>query len=400
MKHLLHKIRKLILTVSSGVLVLLILTEVVYAEGTKQVRPDSTLSGAALMIDRNNPTYTRFGYIGCPANYRLYIHIKDVCETILFGLQSPEANIGYNLRKPDGTIAMTGNLPVAGAGYIQYYRNAIQGPFPAFSGYTPLSRKITSIADTGDWYFEIKSIPNGGVTEQFNLFDFQVVTGVNSPALPSDTINGRVWSQAWQLYAQLPVFNFVYEPFNASFYIYSDDGITTKLKFSGVHFGEGTIFCNPVGCLNTNNFPVDRQSQNYNTFTTFPGIAWYKVFLNNPDSNVYRDGEYGRLLGDPILIDDPNYPVCSGKKYIQFNVNKSGTVTIKIDVPYGDDTYDVSLEATVNAGINNIPWGGLDGHGAFEHELLRGAVGGRGGGGKRERGDDEQGGGEGGGADD
>jgi hypothetical protein len=32
MKHLLHKIRKLILTVSSGVLVLLILTEVVYAD--------------------------------------------------------------------------------------------------------------------------------------------------------------------------------------------------------------------------------------------------------------------------------------------------------------------------------------------------------------------------------
>jgi hypothetical protein len=87
------------------------------------------------------------------------------------------------------------------------------------------------------------------------------------------------------------------------------------------------------------------------------------VFLSNPDPTVYRDGEYGKLLEDPKLIDDPNYPVCSGKKYIVVNVNKKGTVTIKVDVPYGDPTYDVNLQADVNAGINYIPWDGLDGHG-------------------------------------
>ena len=269
-----------------------------YAEGTKQVRPDSTISGGSLMIDRSNPMYTRFGYIGCPANYRLYIHIKNVGETILFGLQSPIANVGYNLRRPNGTIAMTGNLPMAGAGYIRYYRNAIQGPFPAFSGYTPFSQQITSIADTGDWYFEVRNIPVGSTCE-FSLFDFQVVTGLNVPALPTDTVNGRLWSQSWQFYANLGGNN-TFEPFSASFFVYSDDGITTRLKFRGVHWGEGTIFCNPVGCYNTGNFPVDRQSSNNNTYATFPGIAWYKVFLNNPDSSVYQDGEYGRVTQDPI----------------------------------------------------------------------------------------------------
>jgi PKD repeat protein len=357
----LHKIRKLVISVSAGTLVLVAMPNVMVAEGTKQVRPDSTVSGGSLMIDWNNPMYTRFGCIGCPANYRLYIHIKNVGETILFGLQTPVANVGYNLRRPNGTIAMTGNLPTAGAGYIRYYRNAIQGPFPAFSGYTPLIQKINSIADTGDWYFEIRNIPNGG-TAEFRLFDFQVVTGLNLPALPNDTINGRVWSQSWQFYADLGGNN-GFDPFNGSVYIYSDDGITTKLRFSGVHWGEGTIFCNPVGCTNTGNFPVDRQSSNNNTYATFPGIAWYKVFLNDPDTIVYPNGEYGRVTKDPTMIDDPNYPVCSGKKYIEVVVNKKGSIIIKIDVPYGDSTYDLTIDANVNPGLNHIPWNGLDGHG-------------------------------------
>jgi hypothetical protein len=361
MKHLLHRIKNLIIGITASLAVMLASQNSTFAEGTKQVRPDSTISGGSLMVDRNNANYTRFCDIGCPPNYRLYIHIKNVGETILFGLQSPVANVGYNLRRPNGTIAMTGNLPLAGAGYIRYYRNAIQGPFPAFSGYTPFSQKIVSIADTGDWYFEIKSIPNGG-TAEFSLFDFQVVTGLNFPAIPTDTINGRVWSQSWQFYANLGGNN-TFEPFNGKFFVYSDDGITTSVKFSDVHWGEGVIFCNPVGCYSTGNFAVDRQSQNTNTFTTFPGIAWYKVFLNNPDTIVYPDGQYGRVTQDPAMIDDPNYPVCSGRKYIEVVVNKKGIVEVKIDVPYGDSTFDVFITANVNPGLNHIPWNGLDGHG-------------------------------------
>jgi hypothetical protein len=363
MKHLLHGIRRLIISSFAFTVLLLSVQISLFAEGTKQVRPDSTVSGASLMIDRNNAMYTRFAYIGCPSNYRLYIHIKNVGETILFGLQSPVANVGYNLRRPNGTIAMTGNLPNAVApGYIRYFRNAVVGPFPAYSGYTPLSQTISSIADTGNWYFEIRSIPGGNGTVEFSLFDFQVVTGANVPALPTDTINGRVWSQSWQFYANLGGNN-TFEPFNAGFYVYSDDGITTRIKFSGVHWGEGVIFCNPVGCLNTGNFPVDRQSNNNNTYATFPGIAWYKVFLNNPDSSVYRDGVYGRVVSDPTMIDDPNYPVCSGMKYIEVVVNKKGRVIVNIDIPYGDSTYDVVIESDVNPGLNHIPWNGLDGHG-------------------------------------
>ena len=63
------------------------------------------------------------------------------------------------------------------------------------------------------------------------------------------------------------------------------------------------------------------------------------------------------------MIDDPNYPVCSGRKYIEVVVNKKGSVIVHIDVPYGDSTYDIIIEANVNPGLNHIPWNGLDGHG-------------------------------------
>ena len=152
-----------------------------------------------------------------------------------------------------------------------------------------------------------------------------------------------------------------HQDFNANVYVYTDDSITTKLDFAGVYLGEGTIFCNSIGCTNTGNFNVDRQSNNANTFVGFPGIASYKVFLNNPDITVYPDGNYG-LLNSVTFSNDPN-AICAWNKYLIINVNKTGRVVIKIDVPYGDPSYDVFIIANVVPGDNTIPWNGLDGHG-------------------------------------
>jgi hypothetical protein len=330
------------------------------AEGTKQVRPDSITSAAALIIDWDDPLFTRFAMPGCPANYRLNIHISNIGERILFGLKAPYANITYNLRRPNGTVANSGTLALAGAGYIQYYLHALRGPFPSIGGYTPIAVNADMV---GDWYFEISAVGNDPLLNdncaRFDNWDFQVVTGVNTPALPGDTINGRVWSQSWQLYSRLPVNWPPTEYFNGSFYVYSDDGIVTKLVCNGMYMGEGTFFCNPVGCLNTGNFPVDRQSKNNNTFVGFPGIAWYKVFLNNPDTLVYPNGQYGQLTS--VTYNEP----CSWNKFFVINVNKPGQVVIKIDVPYGDPSYDVFIVANVVTGDNTIWWNGRDGKGGL-----------------------------------
>ncbi len=331
-------------------------------EGTKQLLPDSTVSEAGLYIDNSFGTvYTNFALAGCPANYRLYIHVKNVGETILFGFESFYSSIPFTLRKPNGTAALTGIVPYMPSmtGYIEYYHQAILGPYPSYGGYTPLSYKVTSITDTGNYYFEIPTSITYAV--EFDMWDFQVVSGQHNPEIPSDAINGRVWSQAWQVYASLGYGPSDYSPFNGVFDVYSDDGIVTKLAFSNAAVGVVDIFCNPYGCLNTGNFPTDRQSNNANTFLTFPAIAQYKVFLNNPDSTVYPDGFYGEIIGTPYMIPDPNYPPCSGEKYIVVDVDKSGKVQVELSFPYGAPGTNVSLYADVIPGVNDIFWDGLDG---------------------------------------
>ncbi len=327
-------------------------------EGIKQLMPDSTISEAGLFFDNFSSTYTNFGLVNCLPNYRLHIHVKNAGESILFGLKNYENNISFNLRKPDGTIAMSGTCPTSPTqpGYINYYQQALKGPFPSMGGYTPLSYKVTNIADTGDYYFELANVSWSLIVD---LWDFQVVSGQHTPAVASDTINGRVWSQSWQLYAYLLPNTY----FNGHFFIYSDDGIVTRLAFDNTRVGAVTIFCNPYGCLNTGNFESDRKSKNDNTFVTFPGIAQYKVFLNNPDSTVYPSGVYGEITGTPYMIADTAYPPCSANKSIVVEVNKAGKVAIVITLPYGGTTSTVNFFASVLPGSNTIAWDGKDGLG-------------------------------------
>src|ERR1035438_2660934 len=149
-----------------------------YGEGTKQLLPDSTVSGAGLFIDPfSSDGYTMFGLPGSPQNYRLCIHVKNPGEWILFGMNAAGYNpMTFNLRKPDGTVALTGSCPVAAGqtGFIRYYHQAIVGPFPAQGGYIPFQFHIASIADTGDYYFEFTNLPPFS-TPIIDYWDYQVV---------------------------------------------------------------------------------------------------------------------------------------------------------------------------------------------------------------------------------
>jgi hypothetical protein len=344
-------------------LLLVLLPFFTCGEGIKELMPDSTVSAAELYFNNNYTwagIYTNFGLANCPPNYRLYIHVKNPGESILFGMNSYVSGYQFNLRKPDGTIALSGTCPSLPGqpGYIRYYHQAVTGPFPATGGYTPFEYPVTSIADTGDYYFEIANLPLSD-DMVLPLWDFQVVSGLHSPALPSDTINGRVWSQSWQVEAVLGY----YQVFNGSLYVLSDDGIVTKLKFTDARVGVVTVFCNPTGCYNTGNPLSDRKSSPVNTFSSFPGIAQYKVFLNNPDVSVYPSGFFGSITADPSLIPDPAFPPCSGEKLVVVSVNKAGTTETDLFFPYGAPATNVALSSPVTAGTNYIAWDGLDGLG-------------------------------------
>lgn len=353
-------VKKIILFVC---LLTLFFPVIVTGEGVRELRPDSTISSADLYFDNGAygiGYYTTFGLINCPATSRLNIHIKEAGEIILFGIRVPSGIRQFNLRKPDGTIALSGICPLSAGqtGYIRYYHQAEVGPFPTMGGYIPFSYQVNNPADTGDYYFEISNL---SLYSSFKaeLWDFQVVSGEHSPPIPSDMIDGRVWSQSWQVNAELAF----YREFNGKFFVYSNDGIVTKLTLDQARVGVATFFCNPYGCLNTGNFINDRKSVSQNTYNVFPGIADYKVFLNDPDSTVYPSGIYGQIIGIPSLIPDPAYPDCDRHKMIQVHVDKPGKVEITIVLPYGAPATTVFLYGNVQPGTNLIPWDGFDGLG-------------------------------------
>ena len=348
-----------------GLLVCLFPPRECYSEGTKELQPDPNYSRAGLYLNTAPYAYPLFAIEGCPENYRLNIHIREAGETILFGLKTPfllTPNLVFNLRKPDGSIAMAIPMPVAGAtGYIESWNQAVTGPFPALGGYTPLAYTVTNPADTGDYYFELDlvNVPSNASYE-IDYWDFQVVSGAHQPAIPEDMINGRVWSSSWQVYCSLGYSNVF---FDGAFYVYSDDGIVTKLQFQDARIGAATIFCNPYGCFNTGDFLSDRKSVNVNSYYTFPEIADYRIFLNDPDSTIYPNGVFGEITTLPGMIPDTAFPPCSGPQLILIGVNKPGNLDILLTFPYGAPATNVNLFAPVTTGMNQIPWNGLDGQG-------------------------------------
>jgi len=328
-------------------------------EGSRELRPDTLNSTADLFFDSSPYSgYPLFGIAGCLPEFRINIHVSQPGEKILFGMKFPWADIVYNLRRPDGTIAMTGTCPylINQQGYIRYHKQAVKGPFPLNGGYTPLSYEVTNPADTGDYYFEIVNLP-AYMDARVPIWDFQVVNGSHSPALPSDTVNGRVWSGSWQINSELGS----YVVFNGRFFIYSDDGVVTKLSFTNARVGVFDVFCNPYGCLNTGNFLSDRRSKNNNTYASFPGIAQYRVFLNTPDPLVYPTGFLGSITAPPSMVPDPAFPPCSGNELINLTVNKPGRAQIRLIFPTGSPATDVNFFIPVDAGLNQVPWNGLDG---------------------------------------
>ena len=164
-------------------LFLVLFPRISIGEGTRDLQPDSLGSSAGLYINTDpNGEYTLFAVENCPENYRLNIHIKEAGESILFGLKFPATSVPFyrfNLRKPDGTIAISGFMPQPGQpGYIQYYQQALTGPFPLLGGYNPLQYTVSSMADTGNYFFELSTSNLPYYTYMdIDYWDFQVVSG-------------------------------------------------------------------------------------------------------------------------------------------------------------------------------------------------------------------------------
>ena len=323
----------------------------VSAEGTKELIPNSADSNKlVLVLSKGLQNNNEYGYFATPladADNRLWVTIATAGEKVFFGFKKLNATktISWAIKNSAGVVQTSGNIPNSGNGYIPSYSKAITGPNTlSAGGYSPLS---FTFSQPGDYYFEFDYSTGGFFPqdEKLRYFDITVTSSTNTK------IDGRVWSKNWFLSTEGGSGYYFY----GSLYSYSDDQIVTKIDFNGMGPFFFRVSCNPTGCTNTGNFVQDRKSRAGN-FT----YEQYKIFLNDPDVNVFPTG----ILGEVTQVTTNND--CDGTLDINIWVNKSGTVDILLDIDPtpGYQPIDVKLADSVRAGMQNtITWNGLNGLG-------------------------------------
>lgn len=339
-------------------------------EGTKQVIPPGTaptppsiLGAYGSLALTTGTTYSSFANYNATEDYRLYIHISSTSEKILFGFQkeTPGDDIRFNIHAPTTPFAVvfSGTVPSgAGTGYIADINQAYAGPFPASGGYTPFEYVPTA---TGDYFIEFYGVglpPFGGnvaVAGNLKYFDITVLkTGYQTPPVPTDAQDGRVWSKSWQFNSpSINVNDNRY--FAGNMFVYSTDGIVTKIDFNNMIPGTFMVFCNPKGVQNLTD-PIEARKSRTGNYK-YPD---FKVFLNDPDITAYPNGTPGTISTSPAPTMTPADPPCSGNENIIFSVSQDGKVdiTLELPAPYSNRIF---TQTSVAAGSNTILWDGLDG---------------------------------------
>lgn len=304
-----------------------------------------------------------FALVNCPEDYRLFISVKDFTHEKInlgFGLVTGYENdikndVKFQVRDPLGNIVpgySLQNIPSIpnSNGFIETKAQADAGPNinntnPA--GYKPITIQP---AMNGDYIIEF-DLPSAGNSRVFKYFDFTVTHDYTQ-------IPGRIWSKAWQ-FSSGSNDGSTYQSF-ADLYIFSNDGIVTKLNTNGIAGGIWGIFSNEVGSSTTGLWNERRKSIKGNS-TVLPQ---YKIFLSDPDPDLYPTGIAGVLNSFQKKSID-----CDTIMAFEADVSKSGNIELLFDVPPLNPgtmgAEDVQLAFPVTAGINylNPGWDGLDAFG-------------------------------------
>lgn len=331
------------------------LNALIMAEGTKELMPTSSNYGNLEIYDMKRPFAA---YYNTDPHHRLYFHIANTSERVYFGFRHivqsgiNNSTTKFRIKDPSGTIVYAyTNIPTSsGTGYIGSYSAAVAGPkingSPS-NGYSPFS---FTPSITGDFYMEFNTDTSQD-TYHIDYFDLTVINSNN------EHINGRLWSYAWDLSTRS--FD---NGFNASMYIYADDGFVSKANFNGIQAYGFVIACNSTG-------PGDLPGGNNDNRKSLAGNSTrpqYKIFLNDPDINSYPSGSLPQIVQNLNVIGTPTYgqPVL-----FTVNVSQAGIVQIVLDINgiygYQANSSDVILVEPVHAGLDTIIWDGKDGFGNY-----------------------------------
>lgn len=360
-----------------------------YGEGTKELTPTAADDnhGVLQIWDNNDAGRNSFTYVA-PANRRLYFDICLPGESVYIGVNfdpgdlGAPANVWYRIKWDDGITpggaVVHGPFQItnAGVGSIASYAQAVAGPSNLPTGANPAgyNARVFTPAAPGPYWIEfnrndpdnyINAIPPNNTSTagsrrktRFRYFDLTIYddASVSGPVfgLTPGVRTGRLYSQAWDINAN--GFGFEY---NATMYVYADDGIVTGLNFNGIRPHGFVISCNASGVASSTNPNTDRQSIGGNST-----YAQYKIFLNNPDENCFTTGTFGAVTS-PVTITGCDV----NNRCINVTVNKAGPADLLLDLNgtagYQPGTADVLIRTNLVVGTNCIPWNGRNGLGAL-----------------------------------
>jgi uncharacterized protein (TIGR02145 family) len=351
-----------------------------FGEGTKELMPSSTnitqilIANGIVSAQHRDP----FALEGGNQDYRLCIHISDSStEKIYFGLGLTNGGspVNWRIYAPDNTQAWPTlpavvKTPVFGQpGYINTYDEAIRGP----NILDPLGYDAISLVPTmtGDYYMTFE-VPDT-TSRNFNYFDITVVSNASGP----NTVKpGRIYSKCWQIknpnyLLPGPPPQTLFYTFSGKMFIYSNDGIVSKLDANNFEGRDFSFSCNESGCFKVDSAHSIQQARR--SQTTLQNYPQFKVFLNDPGANDvdhgdYPDGVIGHLVDSSLTKTED----CNGTVTFRFQTapfNAMGTAEIKLQLsaivpqpipPYADVVIQIKL---TSGGFHQVVWDGKDANG-------------------------------------
>ncbi|MCZ4693251.1 hypothetical protein, partial [Ancylomarina euxinus] len=393
-----HKETKLMI---KGVLIALIVifcigANDVHAEGTKQLAPKAS---DRVYTAFNDAKHGNFGNYNSTDTERIYIHIKDPAnELIYFGFSQfvnnghshsssvNKVNTWMRIKDPNGIVVWpkygSHNGEKVPENMVTSLEQVKNGPnqLCGAGGYNAFVFKPNSGA--GDYYIEF-SAAQATYKKRAIYTEWWDIT-VASKGAGAKAIDGRVYAKQWALVSPRISTYWYDRDFNGKVYSYAEStsyegGYVTEVDFenSGFRGARFNIAFNSTGTDNTLDFEVNRKSvENKNKLS-----PEYKIFLNEPDETAFPSAEgYGEFIVDEVN----NYPRlfgCPGKYFFRVAVEKKGRIDLLLDFHGSNNKYDPGTRDRIittlshpfpnedGVLIRDIAWDGLDGLGQLVTDI-------------------------------
>jgi len=361
------------------------------AEGTKQLAPNAA---DRVFLYTNVEAYGNFAQYDGTDVQRLYIHINDPnTEQIFLGFSHP-TNSGhypcegsevpgyFRIVDPNGVVVYpnrgnpSGQLLDATTINITSKSQALNGPnqIVGTGGYDAFVFDPVGYV-AGEYYIEFSKNQSSPSLDDFLGIEWWDITVATKQAAPS-AIDGRIYAKNWALMTPSiscgtdVEFAWFDRSFNGSFHVYTDQKIVAKVDFNngGFQAAAFNVFFNDFGTANTGEVIEDRRS----LLAHRTEEAQHRIFLNDPDINVYPSGTLGSYALDPKFLACENGSGC-----VRISVTERGQIDVLVDFDNqnGEDIYDKGtadvllafkvepLPGELPPYERCIPWDGRDGFG-------------------------------------